>query len=315
MQPLYRACIQLVVSQVAFGANVALSKKLAATWSASAIVSSRFLIAGAFLAALMYLQKGSILVIESTQGPKLKKRDWGLLVGQAIFGGILFNAFFQTGLMHVSTCCAGLLSSAFPMVMATCAFFLLDEKITPQAGFGILLTVFGIVTIHIDFDQTLHAEDISVFGTALILFALIPEALASILARKQRGRITPLGAAAMVNLIGAIFTFPMMLTEIQNGRMPISSYTVTMISIASMCTMLFYTGWLSGLKTVEASTAGIFVGIMPLSAAMFGALLLEETPSWNEALAAGFILISIIVAAYGAKSEATQIAHEPAIAS
>ena len=314
MQSIYRACSQLAIAQVAFGANVAVSKKLAEFWPATSIVSTRFLMAYLLLALYMKWTQKPILVKNDSSPQKLTKNDWGLILGQALLGGVLFNAFFQAGLAHVTACCAGILTSAFPMIMAITAFALLGERINKSALLGILLTMCGIVTIHLGSDGELSSEDISIIGTLLILCALIPEALAAILVKKQTGRFTSFGAATLVNGLGAISVFPLLIYDIYNNLLDMSLEAWGLIMIVSLCTVVFYTCWMTGLEVVEASTAGIFVGIMPLSSALFGSIFIGESPSLNELFAGLFILASIAAASRGARQRDTTSSKKPILA-
>ena len=301
MQSTYRACFQLVIAQIAFGANVAISKKLADFWPATSIVSTRFLMAYLLLALYMKWARTPVLVKSDDSPQKLTGSDWGIIFGQALLGGVLFNAFFQAGLAHVTACCAGILTSAFPMIMAITAFALLGERINKSALIGILLTMCGIITIHLGSDGEFSSEDISIIGTLLILCALIPEALAAILVKKQTGRFTSIGAATLVNGLGALSMLPFLVHDVYNNLLTPSWEAWAMITLVSCCTVIFYTCWMAGLEVVEASTAGIFVGIMPLSSALFGSLFIGESPSLNELFAGLFILASIAAASRGAR--------------
>ncbi|TAF71144.1 MAG: EamA family transporter, partial [Curvibacter sp.] len=144
-------------------------------------------------------------------------------------------------------------------------------------------------------DSTLHNP---LLGNALVFAAVLCEAAYAVIAKKLTGALSPRRITALINLWGFALMTPF-------GLYMAWSFNFAAVSPGSWLLLVFYALaasvwtvwlWMSGLKNVPASRAGVFTVMLPISAAVVGVVVLGEPLGGLQLLAFGIALLSVVLA-------------------
>ena len=269
----------LSLGQVSIACNVITGKFLNQTMPVFTYVGARFFISMLIFGLLKIHYKAGI----AKAGEVLSRKDWLMLVGQALTAGLLFNVLFFTGLDYTTATSAGIIASTLPGVLAVLAFVILGERIDQYGIAVILLSVLGILIISLD-NKGAGSGQGSLFGDCMIFLSIIPEAYYSILGKKIGKKVTIIGSAFVVNLFAFLMLVPFMaygLYHSDPSTWPLSNYGL--ILVGGLSSVGFFVFWCRGLDLVPANTAGIFGGVLPVATCIMAVIFLGESFSWFDA--------------------------------
>lgn len=298
MQERHLGYIQLVLAQVGCGLGIIVGKKLLVLGvPVYTQMGLRFI--------ACFLMLFSFLMIQALHShtkveliPKIRKRDWTLVIMQSICAGVLFNLLMLFGLKYTTATMAGIITSSLPVVITLLSFVFLKEHLSKNKFIAILLVVIGVVILHVD-TVGVRKSSSPIIGGVLIFLALIPEGLYTVFAKILGKKIEPLVQATWINLISCCLFVPFWLFS---GMLDIFKVLDLKawgyIGIGSFSSMLFYYCWTAGVSHVKANTAAIFTGVMPIVTTISAILFLQESFSIFDLLGMVFVITSIFIGTY-----------------
>lgn len=287
----------LAIAQAAIAVNVVTGKFLIDKMPIHVYLCGRFFASTVFLWVLMKIARETIL-LKAHHGSRLDKEDWFYLVMQAMTGGFLFNVLFYWGIQYTTAISAGIISSALPAIVAICAFFILKEKLMKWQYVGIALASLAILIISLDNMTGMSGSHFagSLLGDFVILVSMIPEALYSIFNKFTNQKVSPMGAALIVNFLIFLMLLPLGLLELvflDVSRAALSDWVL--LFATGFASLFFFWFWAKGLLVVPASTAAIFTSVLPVSTSVFAWAFLDERFSRFDGIGMFFVLLSIAI--------------------
>lgn len=280
-------------SMFVVGAYVALSKPLAVIFPVFLLGCLRFGIGG--LAVLHWLRK------PTTEEPLTPRVRW-LVFLESFIGSFLFTVFMVLGVSYSSAVAAGIIMSAIPAAIAVLSRLVLREAIRPQVLAAIACAVCGIALLALTrpADEGLAPESATRWlGYGLLGGAVLCEAAYAVIGKQLTGTLSAKRISALMNVWG----FALML--------PAGAYAAWHFDFAAVTgptwgLLLFYglaaSGtiwlWMTGLRRVPASRAGVFTVLLPVGAACVGVLALGESFSRLHALAFAAALLGLMLAVW-----------------
>ncbi|HUH40253.1 MAG TPA: DMT family transporter [Castellaniella sp.] len=290
-RPLAYAC--LGSSMFIVGSYVALSKPLALVFPVFLLGWLRFGIGG--VAMLRWLRK------PGTE-PPLDRRTRTLIFLEAFLGSFLFTICMVLGVSRSSAVAAGVIMSLIPAAVALLSRVVLHEQIRPATWIAVVCGVCGIallalVTPHAD-SQVPNPD--RWLGYALLFGAVLCEASYAVIGKQLTVVLSPKRISAMVNLWGFVLMLPPGLyiaLSFDFGAVPPAIWLLLLFYglAASVWTVWL---WMTGLRHVPASRAGLFTVMLPIGAATIGVLALGESFSRWQALAFAIALLGLILASW-----------------
>lgn len=293
--------LSLALSMALVGSYVALSKPLLAVFPVFLLAMLRFTIGA--IAMATWLKK-------PLDEPPLTTQVKWLLFLESLLGNFLFSVCMLFGMMHTTAIAAGIILSAIPAVVALLSWALLKEKVTWRIWSGIACAALGIALYSMTkSEQTTdnYQANIGFFylnsvwiGNLLLMGAVLCEASYAVIGKKLTGTLGPKRISALINLWGLALVMPL-------GIWAISSFEVSAVPASSWLLLLFYGLaasvwtvwlWMTGLKSVPASQAGVFTVMLPVSAALTGVMFLGESMAWPQVAAFGIALCGVVIATY-----------------
>ena len=290
-RPLAYLCLALSMSLV--GSYVALSKPLAAIFPVMLLAWVRFGI-GVF-AMLSWLRQPPL-------EPLLSKQSKLLLFLESFFGNFLFTLCMISGVAMTSAVTAGVTMAAIPAVVAIMSWLFLRETIKGRTWAAIALAAAGIGlnALSKENESGLVSDSRQALGQLLLIAAVLCEASYAVIGKKLTASVSPKRITALINLWGFALSTPM-------GLYLALQFGFSSVSLPSWGLLLFYALaacawsvwlWMTGLRAVPASQAGVFTVLLPISAALVGVLVLGEHIGSTQVLAFGIALTSILIATW-----------------
>lgn len=282
------ACFCLAISMFMVGANIAIGKLVILELPVFLFAALRFLIASIVLLPGMFR-------LSFRQG--LNFYAWRGLFLQSFFGCFLFSIFMLYGVRYTTAMSAGVITSALPSLIALLAWVWLRERTHGRGIVAIIFAVTGIAVLNLQ--DAAFFGTMTVLGNALVLGAVLAEAIFAVFSRHLSLTVHPWSMAFGVNVVGFILFMPLAIPQAIsfNWAGPsvelwgwVMFYSIT----ASVLSFLF---WYRGISQVPANVAGLFTGVMPISAALVGFGVLSEILSFGQLLGMALVIVAILLGA------------------
>ena len=287
--PTPAAAAKLLASMALVGTYVALVKPLADALPVFALAFLRFAIAALVLLPWSWRP--------ATEAP-LTRSEAGALFLQSFFGNFLFSVCMLWGVSLTSATAAGIVMSTLPVVVAVLSWALLRERFSRRLLLAVASAACGIGLLQPGASRG-AGTDASWLGTALVLGAVLCEALYVVIGKRLVPTRSPIRICAWINLWGLVLSAPL-------GLWQLSTMDLRMIDAPGWRLLVFYSIsasfaavwlWMSGLRDVPASRAGVFTVALPLAATAVGVGFLGEPAGWRHATALALALLAIALAA------------------
>lgn len=284
------AYLSLAASMALVGSYVGLSKVLVLVFPVFLLAWLRFGIAA--VAMGRWIQRGPT-------EPTLSRHDRWLLFFESFFGNFLFSICMLFGVSMSSALEAGVIMAGIPAAVALLSRAFLKERIALRVMLGIACAVFGIALVSFTKNSP-GAPAGSLLGNLLLVGAVVCEASYVVMGKKLTGNVSPKRISALINLWGLALVTPL-------GLWQALSFDFSAVPAGSWWLLLFYSIaasvvtvwlWMTGLRHVPASSAGIFTVLLPVSAAAVGVWLLGEKFSSAQAAAFALALAGVVLATW-----------------
>lgn len=303
------AVLCLVLSMSLVGSYVALSKPLSLVLPVFLLAWLRFGIGG--LAMLRWLKK-------PTGEPHLSSQTKQLVFAEAFFGNFLFSICMLYGVSMTSAVTAGVIMAMIPAVVALMSWAFLRERISVRVWLAIACGVLGIVIYTLSNSEQnikqirrLETDLLSNFanskntatetpwlGSLLLFGAVLCEAAYAVIGKKLTNTLSPKRISALINAWGFALITPFGIYVAWNfnfDSVPASSWLL-LVFYALAASVWSVWLWMSGLKVISASAAGVYTVFLPISAALVGVFLLGESLNFMQFTGFGLALLGVVLA-------------------
>ena len=296
----------LTLSMSLVGSYVALSKPLVLVFPVFLLAWLRFGIGG--LAMWRWLRKPAD---EAVISPRTRR----LLFLESFLGNFLFSICMLFGVSLTTAVAAGLVMSSIPAVVAILSWLILKERIGRRTSAAIACAALGISLFSLqkpDAGIAASAEasflglGYAVWGNLLVFAAVVCEASYVVIGKKLTEGLGPKRISAIINLWGFALVTPFGLWTAWHFDFAVVSGDIWALLFFYALAASVWTVWLwmTGLKIVPASRAGVFTVMLPVSAAAVGVLFMGERLSPMQMLAFGIALLGLILATLPARQSA-----------
>ena len=289
----------LALSMALVGSYVALSKPLVLVFPVFLLAWLRFGIGG--LAMWRWLRKPA-------NEPPISSHTRWLLFLESFLGNFLFSVCMLFGVSMTTAVAAGVVMSSIPAVVALLSWLFLRERIGWRSAAGIACAAIGIGLFSLQksdvgASMAANSSDIlgmsrSLLGNLLVFAAVVCEAAYVVIGKRLTDGLSPKRISAIINLWGFALVTPFGLWaawsfDFGAVQAPIWGLLLFYGLAASMWTVWL---WMTGLKTVPASQAGVFTVMLPVSAATVGVVFMGERLTSLQVVAFGIALLGLVLA-------------------
>ncbi len=286
----------LLAGMSVVGSYVALSKPLVAVIPVFILAFLRFSLAGVMMLPWLRREAGA---------PRLDAAAKRWLFLQSLLGNFLFSICMLYGVMFSNALTAGIVMAGIPAAVAVLSWAFLQERISQRMGLAIGLSIAAVLLLQAAKSAAPVGEPVGehyALGVALLIAAVLCEASYVVLAKKLSGYLSPKRGSALLNAWGWALILPFAAWQMWHTGFELSS-----ISAANWALLAYYAVaasvlstwlWFTGLRHVPASQAGVYTVALPVTAALLGVVVFQETFTAWHALALALAIASVVCASW-----------------
>ncbi len=293
------ACACLALSMSLVGSYVALSKPLVAVFPVFLLAWLRFGIGGA--AMLHWLKR------PADEAP-MTRQTRQLVFLESFVGNFMFSVCMLFGVSLTSAVAAGVIMASIPAAVAVMSWIFLRERISFRVWCAVACALIGIGLVSLSKHELSAPINIGLtgdltqklpwLGNLLLVGAVLCEAAYAVIGKKLIGALSPKRITALINLWGLALITPL-------GVWMAWDFDFAGVATSGWLLLLFYSLaasvwtvwlWMTGLKTIPASQAGVFTVLLPVSAAATGVIFLGETLNSTQIGAFAIALTGVLLA-------------------
>ncbi len=229
----------------------------------------RFLIVSVVFGAYCLLSKN----------PLVRREDWPRAAACGLTGITLYNFLQNQGLRYAGATDAAILASMAPVFMALLGYFVLREKISPIRVLGIVIAFAGSVLVATKGSlEAFTANPLRLWGDFLVLLTGLAWAVYNVVLKGLLQKYPPFTILTSSTLAGTLFLFPLMIAETPDLSAVTATAWLHVLYLSLFGSAAAYLLWNSAVERVSTVTAGAYLYLIPIAAAVIAALVLKEIP-------------------------------------
>jgi drug/metabolite transporter (DMT)-like permease len=265
--------LTLAAVTMIWGGTFVAGRFLAGSLSPMFAASLRFLLASAALLGFLWLAR--IPLARPTP------RQWLQLMLLGFFGIFFYNLCFFYGLQYINASRASLIVALNPAVIGLASWWLFKERLRRVKVAGIATCIVGAGLVIVSRNpQLLAATPDAWIGDLLILGCVLGWGVYSLFSRELNQTLGPVQTVTYSILIGTL-----MLWVVAAVRGELSWEALDDLGLPQWLSLTYlgvlgsalaYIGYYHGIRKIGATRSGVFIALNPLTAVVFGAVLLDE---------------------------------------
>jgi len=231
---------------------------------------------------------------------RIAKSDWLTLILGGFFGVAANQLLFFYGLNLTLPIHASLIMMGTPLLITLIAAFMLGQRLNVRKGAGLILGISGAVLL-MTAGKELQVSASMARGDLFVLLNACSYAIYLVIIKKMMQRYRPIIVIRWVFLFGFIFVLPFGWSDFAavqwTGFKPRDFAAVGFIVIC--CTFFTYLWNIYALKILPPATAGAYIYLQPLFAALISMLAFGEHLTAAKLIAAALIFSGVYLVSFG----------------
>jgi drug/metabolite transporter (DMT)-like permease len=209
----------------------------------------------------------------------------------------LFNSFTYLALVHTQVINASLFNTAIPAIIILLCFIFKIEKTNKFQIFGLILAVFGILSIITKLDLNVLLSLNFNNGDLIMIGGVITWGLYSAFLKKKKFNLPLLTLVHVLCTFGLIFILPQFLYELSQGQFINFNINLgyTLIFLALFPSIGSYYCWAGAVSIIGANRAGIFLSLIPLFSTIMAIAIFNEKFQFFHLIGAILIILGLFL--------------------
>jgi len=282
-----RPHILLVMTMLIWSGNAIIGKFAVGHISPMVLTFSRWLLAFVIIAVIARK--------EIRQDWQVIKKNIVYLLSMGVVGYTGFNILLYSALHHTTAINVAIEQAAMPLVIFLGNLLLYRVRFGWAQVAGFCLTLLGIVLVITGGDISRLIDQPFNRGDIMMFFAVLFYAGYSI-ALKQKPKLHWLSIIATLFTGALISSFFAMIWEIQAGNAVFPTTTTGIIAViytGIFASIIAQASFIEGVGKLGANSAGIYINLLPIFAALLAVLLLNENLGIHHAAALVLVITGI----------------------
>jgi drug/metabolite transporter (DMT)-like permease len=209
----------------------------------------------------------------------------------------LFNSFTYLALVHTQVINASIFNTAIPAMIILLCFLLKIEKTNKFQIFGLIISVFGILSIITKLDLNVLLSLNFNRGDLIMIGGVITWGLYSSFLKKKKFTLPLLTLVHVLCTLGLIFILPQFLYELSQGlTVKINTNLgLTLIYLALFPSIGSYYCWAGAVAIIGANRAGIFLSLIPFFSTIMAIIFFNEQFHFFHLIGSILIIIGLFL--------------------
>ncbi len=235
---------------------------------------------------------------------KIEKKDWPILVLGGLFGVALNQMLFFLGLNLTFPIHASLIMMSTPLLITIISMFVLRERIKTEKAFGLLLGISGAFLL-MSAGKEITITGNSAMGDLFVFLNAASYAIYLVMIKPLMLRYRPIIVIRWVFFFGFLFVLPFgwpQFNAIDWSLFGAADYLS--VAFIVICVTFFTYLWnIYALRFLPPSTAGAYIYLQPMFAAIISVLVTGEQLTWIKLLATALIFSGVYLVNFGFKKK------------
>lgn len=235
---------------------------------------------------------------------KIARKDWPILILGGLFGVALNQMLFFMGLNLTFPIHASLIMMGTPLLITIISLFVLRERINPVKAIGLMLGIGGAFLL-MSAGKELTLTGNSALGDLFVLLNAASYAIYLVMIKPLMQRYRPIIVIRWVFFFGLLFVLPFGYTHFAAINWNLFNFTdYTALAFIVICVTFFTYLWnIYALQHLPASTAGAYIYLQPIFAAVISVLVTGEQLTWVKIAATLLIFSGVYLVNFGVKKK------------
>ena len=249
----------------------------------------RFVIASAVLTAVVVLHEGGL--------PRLRRRQVVPVVLLGLTGVFAYNVLFFLGLKTITAGRAALIVANNPVFIALFSALLFRERLSIVNGIGIGVCLAGAVIVISRGDPGGLLSGGIGRGELFILGCVASWVSYSLIGKVVLRDLSPLAAVTWSCLIGAAALLPFAWQEglVRQTALASPAAWAGLLFLGLPGTAIGFLWYYEGIRAIGPSRAAVFINFVPVSAVLFGWLILSETLTRSLLTGGALVVVGVFL--------------------
>ena len=209
----------------------------------------------------------------------------------------LFNTFTYLSLVHTQVINASLFNTAIPAMIIFLCFLLKIEKTNKFQIFGLIISVFGILSIITKLDLNILLSLNFNKGDLIMVGGVITWGLYSSFLKKKKFTLPLLTLVHVLCTLGLMFLLPQFLYELSQGLTVKINTNLgyTLIYLALFPSIGSYYCWAGAVAIIGANRAGIFLSLIPFFSTLMAIFFFNEKFQFFHLIGSILIILGLFL--------------------
>lgn len=235
---------------------------------------------------------------------KIERKDWLTLVLGGLFGVALNQMLFFMGLNLTFPIHASLIMMSTPLLITIIALFVLKERLRPQKALGLLMGISGAFLL-MSAGKEITMTGNSAMGDFFVFLNAASYAIYLVMIKPLMQRYRPIIVIRWVFFFGFLFVLPFgfpQFAAIDWSQFQATDYAA--VAFIVICVTFFTYLWnIYALQHLSPSTAGAYIYLQPIFAAIISMVVIGEQLTWIKLLATILIFTGVYLVNFGFKKK------------
>lgn len=264
--------------------------------------------------------------------PPMASQTKRLVFIESFLGNFLFSVCMLYGVSMTSAVTAGVIMAMIPAVVALLSWAFLRERISKRVWVAIVCGVLGIALYSLSNSELLNqyirrleqylpvikaymelnsnsephntpSTSSNWLGGLLLIGAVLCEAAYAVIGKNLTKTLSPKRISALINAWGLALITPFGIyfaLDFDFRSVPTNSWLL-LVFYALAASVWSVWLWMTGLKAIPASAAGVYTVFLPISAALVGVFVLGERLNFLQFTGLGMALLGVVLATFPSK--------------
>lgn len=229
----------------------------------------------------------------------------------ALTGITGFNTLLYIALHYTTSINASLVNTSTPIIIFILSFIWLGERLNAKQVAGAILSIVGLHFIISKGSLAVLLQFSFNKGDLIVIAAVICWSIYSLLIKRYAGKLPTYSTFTVSMVLGIIILLPFFIKEAQETEIVWSTGSVlTILYTGIFASIVAFMSWNTAVERVGPNKAGIFLNLIPVFAATFAVLFIDETLAYYQAVGGALVILGVYLSTRVTKRAKSSVAAD-----